>query len=96
MFANQTMSEPAEEREVKAKKAKAGTGVMSYLQADHWLRTIVGILGILLPVGLVVGEWKLLNATEWEARGSLSEYYHSGVRDAFVGVLVIVGLVLIT
>ncbi len=32
----------------------------------------------------------------WKARGSLSAYYHSGMRDAFVSILAVVGILLIT
>lgn len=70
--------------------------VVPYHRSYHWLRVFAGFFGILLPVGLVAGEAWLLDATEWESRGSLSEYYHSGMRDAFVGVLVIVGILLVT
>jgi hypothetical protein len=32
----------------------------------------------------------------WEVRGSISAYYHSSVRDVFVGVLVTIGFFLVT
>lgn len=71
-------------------------GHRSWVQSYHWLRVFAGLFGLLLPLGLVAGEAWLLDATEWESRGSLSEYYHSGMRDAFVGVLVVVGILLVT
>lgn len=46
-----------------------------------WLRRVVGLLGVLLPLALAViaGE-----------RESISAYYHSPARDVFVGWLVLI------
>ena len=63
--------------------------VRSYLLA----RLVIGIVGVLLPVVLVAGD--LLLGGDG-LRGSLSDYYHSGARDLFVGGLVVIGLFLIT
>jgi hypothetical protein len=74
------------------------------LQDDHgrrylksWLaiRLTVGLLGLLMPVLLIDGDIVVL-AGEPSARGSLSAYYHSGMRDVFVGILCVVGVFLIT
>jgi hypothetical protein len=63
--------------------------VRSYLIA----RLAIGVLGLLLPVVLLVGD------RAWfvhPVRDSLSAYYHSGTRDVFVGVLCMTGFFLIT
>ena len=59
------------------------------------MRTVVGLLGILLPIVLVFGDILFLDGGV-SARGSLSAYYHSGLRDVFVGALVISGTALAT
>ena len=56
-------------------------------------RGVVGALGIALPFGLAFGEAFLDGS--FDRRGSLSAYYHSGIRDYFVATLVIVGVLLI-
>lgn len=65
--------------------------VRSYLL----MRVVIGLLGLALPVVLIVGDALFLDG-KISARGSLSAYYHSGMRDVFVGVLVVAGLFLIT
>lgn len=63
--------------------------VRSYLLA----RLAIGVLGVLLPLVLLLGD------RAWfvhDVRGSLSAYYHSGMRDVFVGVLCMTGFFLIT
>jgi hypothetical protein len=52
-----------------------------------------GICGALLPPLVVAGG--ILLAREWSVKGSLSAYYHSGMRDVFVGILCIVGFFLV-
>jgi hypothetical protein len=59
------------------------------------IRTAVGVLGILLPVLLVSVDALLLEGPV-TARDSLSDYYHSGARDVFVGALCIIGGLLVT
>jgi hypothetical protein len=63
--------------------------VRSYLIS----RLVIGGLGILLPIALLAGDrvW-FVN----DPRTSLSAYYHSGLRDVFVGVLCMTGFFLIT
>ena len=65
--------------------------VRSYLL----LRVVVGLIGMMLPVLLILGDIFVLNGS-LTARGSLSAYYHSGVRDIFVGTLVTGGVFLVT
>lgn len=75
-------------------KAKGGDPTaLSYVKSFHIIRTAVGIAGAALPFVLVIG-WRLLHG-EWNLLGSLSAYYHTGVRDAFVSILVVVGALLI-
>jgi hypothetical protein len=57
-------------------------------------RVLAGGLGLLLPVWLLVGD-RIFLASEATVRGSLSAYYHSGMRDTFVGILVATGVCLI-
>jgi hypothetical protein len=64
--------------------------VRSYLM----MRVVIGVMGLLLPALLIIGEVFLDGSLK--ARGSLSAYYHSGMRDEFVGILVVSGVFLIT
>lgn len=62
------------------------------------MRLIIGILGVALPVLLIAGDAILLrtNASDILARGSLSAYYHSSMRDVFVIIMAMTGLLLFT
>jgi hypothetical protein len=64
-----------------------------YVRSYLLLRTAIGVLGLALPVLVVLGDMALESAG---FRSSLSSYYHSGVRDVFVGVLCATALFLIT
>jgi hypothetical protein len=57
-------------------------------------RTFVGLIGIVLPIALMTGE-NYFNGSV-HARGSLSAYFHSPMRDLFVGGLGVVGVLLLT
>ena len=59
------------------------------------MRTLVGFLGLALPAILFIGETVLDDASIGK-RGSLSAYYHSGMRDFFVIILAVVGILLVT
>ncbi len=59
------------------------------------IRTVVGAIGFLLPVALVLGDYFFLPGSI-QVRGSLSSYYHTVMRDLFVGSLCVVGFLLIT
>jgi hypothetical protein len=52
--------------------------VLSYLS----LRRAVGLIGIVLPFVLALGEFLL---DDWGLRGSVSNYYYSSMGDVFVG-----------
>lgn len=57
------------------------------------LRNIVGLLGMSLPIIVIVGAYFLSGLGPLD---SISAYYHSVMRDFFVGVLFITGALLIT
>jgi hypothetical protein len=59
-------------------------------------RMIIGLIGILLPIALILGEWLLLDDAGVRVRGSLSAYYHSSMRDLFVAALCVTGFFLAT
>jgi len=62
--------------------------VISYLI----IRSAIGVLGIIFPVILVLGS--LVTGGEDEILPSISNYYHSNMRDLFVGILCAVSLFL--
>ena len=61
--------------------------LFSYLS----LRKSIGVLGIALPFALVFGERIIFGIG---LRGSISAYYHTGMRDVFVGTLCVIGVFL--
>jgi len=63
--------------------------IISYLS----LRRLIGILGMLLPFICVFGG---LVFSDLPIRSSISSYYHTNMRDFFVGLLVGVSLFLMT
>jgi hypothetical protein len=66
-----------------------------YARSYLLTRTVVGVIGILLPVVFIVGEAFFLGAGV-HVRGSISAYYHTSMRDIFVGGLCVVGILLVT
>lgn len=62
------------------------------LRAYYRMRRMLGWLGLSLPLVLILGGWLSKGAVE----PSISDYYHTLMRDAFVGVLTAIGLFLIT
>jgi hypothetical protein len=66
-----------------------------YVRSYLWTRILVGALGIALPplLAFVDGLW--FDGDPFP-RTSLSDYYYSGARELFVGVLCAVGVFLIT
>ena len=62
------------------------------VRAYYRTRKMLGWLGIALPLILILGGWASQGAVE----PSISDYYHTLMRDAFVGVLTAIGLFLIT
>lgn len=62
---------------------------VSYL----FLRRAIGLIGALLPVVLPLGY--ALSTRQWRLLASVSSYYHSDMRDVFVGSLCAVGVFLV-
>lgn len=65
---------------------------MEMLHAYHRCRQVLGYLGLSLPVLLIGGGW----ASDLAVLPSVSDYYHSALRDLFVGALFATGIVLCT
>lgn len=63
------------------------TMIISFLT----LRRLVGILGVALPFLLVLGA---LIVFRTGPQSSISSYYHTGMRDVFVGLVCVIGCVL--
>ncbi len=59
---------------------------------ENILRAIVGFLGMALPVVLAV--WGFFILQGWHLQNSLSDYYSLRTRDAFVGILFVIGWIL--
>lgn len=66
-----------------------------YVRSYLLIRTVVGFMGILLPIALIIGEAFFLRGSV-QVRGSLSAYYHSSMQDIFVASLCVTGFFLIT
>jgi hypothetical protein len=68
---------------------------MLYVRSYLVLRTLIGALGVLLPVLVVFLDQLLFDGipygTSWP-RGSVSVYYYSGMREVFVGTLSATGV----
>ena len=58
------------------------------------LRQLIGVIGIVLPLSLIVGN-RLLGNEHW-LQQSISHYFYSYMHFAFVGVLCLLGGVLIS
>ncbi len=69
-------------------KEKKNYLVISYLT----LRSLIGLLGICLPLVLLLGSW--IKGSDEVFLESISCYYHSVMRDLFVGILCAVALFL--
>jgi hypothetical protein len=64
-----------------------------YLRSYLLMRAVIGFIGLALPFALVLGDAALEHGP---LRGSLSEYFYTGLRDVFVGALCVTGLFLVT
>ena len=74
---------------------RSGDGIgLKYVKSFLLLRMLIGIVGIALPVVLVVGQWMVFD--DEHLGTSVSGYYHTGVRDIFVGSLCAIGVFLLT
>ena len=68
----------------------SGSVVMSYLT----LRKVVGLLGVSLPFILLFGAPIVFNTGKIEE--SISDYYHTGMGDVFVGTIFVIGTFLLS
>jgi Ni,Fe-hydrogenase I cytochrome b subunit len=66
-----------------------------YIRSYLILRTVIGVLGIVLPFALVFVDYVWLGG-DTVLRTSLSDYYYSGAREWFVGGLSAIGVFLLT
>jgi hypothetical protein len=66
-----------------------------YVKSYLLIRTVVGIIGIALPFVFIIGEAYFLSG-DVHIRGSISAYYHTSMRDIFVGALCVTGFLLAT
>ena len=62
------------------------------VRSYYRIRRMLGWLGLALPLLLILGGWLSQQTVE----PSISDYYHTLMRDAFVGTLTAIGLFLIT
>ena len=72
-----------------------GDPAVLYVKSYLLIRTAVGVIGVLLPIALIIGEAFFLKGSV-HVRGSLSAYYHSSMQDIFVAGLCVTGFLLIT
>jgi hypothetical protein len=66
--------------------------------SSHRYRLLIGVLGLMLPILLwVIGGWRPIEgAQRWKLLSSVSAYYYSGAVVVFVGILVALGVFLVT
>lgn len=67
-----------------------------YLRSYVAMRTVVGALGLAVPIVLVLGEAVISGWSRITVRGSLSAYYHSPMQDFFVASLCVIAFLLMT
>lgn len=66
-----------------------------YVRSYLLIRTLVGLLGIMTPLILLIGDVHFMDG-DLLVRGSLSAYYHTPMRDIFVAILSVTGFLLAT
>lgn len=66
--------------------------------SSHAYRQLIGVLGMLLPpaLWLVAGLRPTKSLPSWERLTSISAYYYTGAVPVFVGILVALGIFLVT
>ena len=66
-----------------------GTDILKHITQTYLnLRVGIAILSFLLPAGMIIG---VLLSKDVEMQGSISAFYHTPMRNLFVGLLVAVG-----
>ncbi|MBN2344856.1 MAG: DUF998 domain-containing protein [Candidatus Aminicenantes bacterium] len=78
---------------IRAPYGRMGGRNRSLVQSYMALRRLIGWLGILLPLICVLGGMLFAGLP---CQGSISFYYHSNMRDVFIGILGIVSVFLVT
>ena len=63
-----------------------------YFRSYLLIRAAVGFIGVVLPLLFIIGEAFI--GAGVHVRGSISAYYHSPMRDVFVGGLVVISFLL--
>jgi hypothetical protein len=81
--------------DVEVEPRQTAPAMERYVRSYLIMRVAVGALGIALPILLLLGVWILFDDRPF-ARGSLSSYYYSGMRELFVGALCAIGVFLVT
>jgi hypothetical protein len=81
--------------DVEVEPRQTAPAMERYVRSYLIMRVAVGVLGIALPILLLLGVWILFDDRPF-ARGSLSSYYYSGLRELFVGALCAIGVFLVT
>ncbi len=81
--------------DVEVQPRQTAPSAERYVRSYLIMRVAVGVLGIAVPLLLVLGVWALFDDRPF-ARGSLSSYYYSGMREVFVGALCAIGVFLLT
>jgi hypothetical protein len=66
-------------------RPKADSQAGQYVRSFLFLRFMIGLLGLSLPLALVILDWKFFHAHPGthDPRGSMSQYYYSGFREVF-------------
>lgn len=90
---NAAATRPTREELLESAKRPQAHKDILYIRSYLLIRTLVGLIGVALPTALLLGDSALPGNPL--LRGSLSAYYHSGVRDVFVGSLCAIGVFLI-
>jgi hypothetical protein len=86
---------PAESQTQDQRAAAQAANAKAHYRSYMWIRTVVGLIGLLLPTSLLAGD-DIFMRGHAAARGSMSAYYHTSMRDLFVGSLAVIGILLIT
>lgn len=87
-----TFARPVDLRKAENREEEAGA---LYSRSYLLTRMTVGIIGIVLPIILIIGEAFFLGEGV-HVRGSISAYYHTSMRDVFVAGLCVAGVFLAT
>lgn len=74
-----------------ARPADRSSSDARYVRSFLWLRTLVGSLGVALPLVVILVD-KFAYEEGPLPRGSVSVYYYSGARDLFVAIMAAMGV----